>query len=64
MVADQDIIRPSTLAYAASIFPARNKDGSLRLCVNYRVLNANTKSAAIPTGNLIEVVESMQVPSF
>ena len=62
---DQDIIRPSISAYAAPICPVRKKDGSLRLCVDYRALNTNTKSTAIPTGNLIEVVESIwQVPIF
>lgn len=60
----QNIIRPSTSAYAAPICPVRKKDGSLRLCVDYRALNAKAESTAIPTGNLNEVVESMSGAKF
>ena len=44
--------------------PIKKKDGSIRLCVEYRTLNSKTKDTAIPTGNLIAVVESMTRAQF
>lgn len=41
---DREIIRCSDLPYATPIVLARKKDGSLRLCVNYRQLNKITVS--------------------
>ena len=32
-------IRPSTSAYVASILFAREKDGTSRMCIDYRALN-------------------------
>ena len=40
------------------------KDGTLRLCIDYRALNARTKDTAITTGNLLEAVESMTGARF
>ena len=57
------VIRPSESGYAAPVCPIK-KDGSIRLCVDYRALNSKTKDKAIPTGNLIEVVESMAGAQF
>ena len=53
------MIRPSESGYAASVCPIKKKDGSICLFVDYRALKSKTKDTAIPTGNLIEVVESM-----
>ncbi len=52
-------IRPSESGYAAPVCPIKKIDVSMCLCVDYRALNSKTKNTAIPTGNLIEVVESM-----
>jgi len=38
----QEIIRPSTSHAASSFFFVAKKDGSLRLCIDYRHLNSQT----------------------
>ena len=58
------VIRPSELGYTAPVCPIKKKDGSIRLCVDYRALNSKTKDTAITTGNLIEAVELMAVAQF
>src|ERR1700755_3679877 len=42
------IIRKSHSPYSAPVVPVRKKDGSLRLCVDYRALNNDTKGEALP----------------
>lgn len=39
---DHDIIRESKSRYASPIIPVRKKNGTLRMCVDYRILNART----------------------
>ena len=56
---NQGLIRPSNSAYSANICPVRKKDGSVRICIDYRALNKKTKGDSFPTGNLNEVIESM-----
>ena len=53
------IIKESYSPYAAPIVLARTKDGSLRMCVDYRRLNVNTKKDAFP---LPRILESMDTP--
>ena len=36
-------IRPSTSPYGASILFSRKKDGTLRMCIDFRALNQQTK---------------------
>ena len=52
-------IRQSTSSYAAPICSVKKKDGTMRLCIDYRQLNARTKSDAFPTGNILDVIENM-----
>ena len=52
-------IRPSSSPNASLICPIRKKDGSLRLCVNYRRLNSMTRQDAFPTSNLNECLDSL-----
>ena len=53
------VIRSSTFSYAAPICPVKKKDGTMRLCIDYRQLNARTKSDAFPTGNVLDVIDDM-----
>eukprot|EP00961_Rhodomonas_salina_P012329 166172-Rhodomonas_salina.1 len=42
------IIRPSNSPYCTPVLFAPKKDGGLRLCIDYRVLNAQTVKDRFP----------------
>ncbi|TFY51092.1 hypothetical protein EVJ58_g10744 [Rhodofomes roseus] len=42
------IIEPSESSWSSPLLPVRKKDGKLRICVDYRALNAVTKRNAYP----------------
>lgn len=54
-----DIIEPSESPWASPVVPVRKPDGSLRLCIDYRRLNAVTKPDRFPLPNLTESVYSL-----
>ena len=47
-----DIIEPSCSEWSSPIVPIRKKDGSLRMCIDYRQLNRVTVSDKFPVPNL------------
>lgn len=55
----QNVIRRSTSPYAAPVVLVRKKDGSLRLCVDYRQLNSNTIKDAYPLPRIDEALEAI-----
>ena len=55
----QDIIEPSLSAYNCRILPIRKPDGSLRLCMDYRDLNAKTVPDRYPMTNLVDSIYSL-----
>jgi hypothetical protein len=51
-----DVIEPSSSPWSSPVVPIRKKDGSLRLCIDYRKLNAVTKPDRFPLPNLNDAV--------
>ena len=61
---DNGVIRPSSSPYAAPVVLVRKKDGTLRLCVDYRALNARTHKDAYPLPRIEEALEVMKGSKF
>lgn len=53
---DLGIIEPSKSEYRSRLVPKKKKDGTLRLAIDYRDLNAITEFDAFPMPNLREIV--------
>jgi len=60
---DSGIIRESHSPYAAPIVLVRKKDGSLRLCVDYRRLNSKTVRVQFPLPRIEESMMPLAVQS-
>ena len=54
---DQGVIKPSHSPYASPIVLARKKDGSLRMCIDYRRLNAKTCRDSFPLPRIEEALD-------
>ena len=50
------MIRESSSPYASPVVLARKHDGSLRLCVDYRAVNAKTRKDAYPLPRIDEAL--------
>ena len=55
----QDIIEPSLSPYNCRVLPIRKGDGTLRLCMDYRDLNAKTIPDRFPMTNLMDSIFSL-----
>uniref|UniRef100_A0A3B3H3G3 Gypsy retrotransposon integrase-like protein 1 n=1 Tax=Oryzias latipes TaxID=8090 RepID=A0A3B3H3G3_ORYLA len=53
------VIRESNSPYASPIVLARKKDGSLRMCVDYRQLNSKTRRDAFPLPPIDESLDAL-----
>ena len=52
-------VRPSCSPYGHPILFARKKDGSLRMCVDYRSLNVNTRPDRYPIPRIDELLDRL-----
>lgn len=55
---EQGIVRPSCSPYSSPIV-VQKKDGSIRLCVDYRQLNAKTRKDAYPLPRIEESIDAL-----
>lgn len=53
------VIKESSSPYASPIVLVRKKDGSLRLCVDYRLLNSKTRKDAFPLPRIEESLDAL-----
>ncbi|KAF0691406.1 Uncharacterized protein FWK35_00036669, partial [Aphis craccivora] len=56
----QGLVEPSTSPWAAPVVLAKKKDGTFRLCVDYRRLNDVTESDAYPMPDLNKMIRQMR----
>ena len=61
---DKGWIRPSTSQFGAPILFVRKKDGSLRMCIDYRALNAVTKKEAGSLPRIDELFDQLHGARF
>ena len=55
-----DVIQYSKSPWSAPVVPITKKDGSLRLCIDYRKLNSVTKADRFPMPNMTDMVFSLR----
>ena len=56
---EQDVIRPSSSPWASPLVLVKKKDGSVRPCVDYRLLNKVTKVDAFPIPKVDDCIDSI-----
>ncbi|XP_063059157.1 retrovirus-related Pol polyprotein from transposon 412 [Engraulis encrasicolus] len=56
---EAQVIRDSSSPYASPIVLVKKKDGSLRMCVDYRQLNAKTRKDAFPLPRIEESLDAL-----
>lgn len=61
---DQKIIRPSKSSFASPIVLVKKKDGSLRLCIDYRKLNDRTIKDSFPLPRIEETLEALHGATY
>ena len=59
-----DIIEPSISPWSSPVVPVRKKDGSIRMCIDYRKLNKVTVADKFPVPNLSDSIFGLQGTNF
>ena len=52
-------IRPSTSPYGAPVLLFRKKEGTLRMCIDYRLLNKETRLASYPLPRIDKILDHL-----
>ena len=61
---DKDFIRPSISPWGAPVLFVRKKDGSLRMCIDYRQLNKVTVKNKYPLPRIDDLFDQLQGASY
>ena len=59
MMLQTRVIQPSTSPWASTVVLVRKKDGSLRFCIDYRLLNAVTKADVFPLPRIDDLLDQL-----
>ncbi len=61
---DADVIRESDSPFSSNVVLVRKKDGSLRFCIDYRVLNSKTRKDAYMLPRFDDIIDSISGARF
>ena len=61
---EQGVIRPSTYEFDSNLVVVRKKDGSLRMCIDYRQLNKVTIKNRYPLPRIDDLFDQLQGASY
>jgi hypothetical protein len=61
---DADLIRPHYSEFGSAVLFVRKADGSLRLCIDYRALNEDTRKDAYPLPRVDDALDELRDANF